>query len=201
VVDPRFSSADASGLSQISTSVLSDELRELLVEKPSTLPSFTLTDSKGNPFTSEQIKGKWTFLFFGYTNCPDVCPETLTELDTAASKLAAQKNIPKDIQYVFISIDPRRDTPALLGQYLPYFSASYIGATGSIPELTKLATSVNIGFEYGPGDKNYEVAHGSALLLISPQLQYIARFRAPQYSEDIVDGFKLVYNYYTKAQK
>jgi len=179
---------------------LSEELQELLVEKPADLPSFTLKDSKGKVFNLQRLKHKWTFLFFGYTNCPDVCPETLTEMDTAARKLATEKNLPNNLQYVFISIDPRRDTPALLEQYLSYFTVKFIGATGSISELTKLANSVTIGFEYGPGDKDYEVAHGSAIVLINPKGQYVARFRAPQYSEDIVNGFKLVHNYYRKKQ-
>lgn len=179
---------------------LSEDLQELLVKVPADLPSFSLKDSKGKEFNQNGLKNKWSFLFFGYTNCPDVCPETLTEMDTAARKLATEKNIPKNLQYVFISIDPRRDTPALLDQYLSYFTTKFIGATGTIPELIKLANSVNIGFEYGPGDKNYEVAHGSAMLLINPQGQYVARFRAPQYSEDIVSGFKLVYNYFNRQQ-
>ena len=179
---------------------LSEKLQELLVQIPADLPSFTLKDSKGKVFNLENFNDKWTFLFFGYTNCPDVCPETLTEMDTAARKLATEKDIPKNLQYVFISIDPRRDTPALLGQYLSYFTTKFVGATGSIPELIKLANSVNIGFEYGPGDKNYEVAHGSSMLLINPKKQYVARFRAPQYSEDIVAGFKLVYNYFNGKQ-
>jgi len=191
----------APGLALCKPSTIPDELRDYLIEKPVALPNFILTDSKGNVFDQDHMKGKWSFVFFGYTNCPDVCPETLTELDTAASRLVGLNKNHDKIQYVFISVDPRRDTPKLLGEYLRYFSSDFVGATGSLKELIKLTNAVDIGFEYGPGDKNYEVAHSSAMLLINPQGQYYARFAAPQYSDDIVDGFKLVSQYYQAHHK
>lgn len=173
-----------------------EELRGLLIKQPVTLPAFNLVDQQNTPFTVERLKGAWTFVFFGYTHCPDVCPTTLTELDNAASRLSDLQTPQRTIQYVFISVDPERDTPALLGDYVSYFGAKFIAATGMEQELKQLANPLGIKFERGIGTPTeYLVNHSSAMLLIDPQARYFARFRAPHYSEEIVEGFKQVVTY------
>jgi protein SCO1/2 len=173
-----------------------EELRGLLIKQPVTLPVFDLVDQQNQPFTAERLKGAWSFIFFGYTHCPDVCPTTLTELDNAASRLNDLQTPQRKIQYVFISVDPERDTPALLGDYVSYFGAKFIAATGKEQELKQLASPLGIKFEKGIGSPTeYLVNHSSAMLLIDPQARYYARFRAPHYSEEIVEGFKQVVTY------
>ena len=183
-------------LQSAKSSAVPDELRGLLIDQPIAVPAFKLVDQQNQALNVERLKGAWTFMFFGYTHCPDVCPTTLTELDDAASQLNSLQNPERKIQYVFISVDPERDTPALLGNYVSYFGAKFIAATGSEQALKQLASPLGIQFERGIGTENeYLVNHSSAMLLIDPQARYFARFRAPHYAEEIVDGFKKVLTY------
>jgi len=173
-----------------------DELRGLIKKQAIAVPTFELTDQDNRPFNVERLKGAWTFVFFGYTHCPDVCPLTLTELDNAASRINDLQNADRKIQYVFISVDPNRDTPAQLGDYVSYFGAKFIAATGSEQALKQLASPLGVKFERGVGtDTEYLVNHSSTMLLIDPQARYYARFRAPHYAEEIVDDFKKVLAY------
>ena len=173
-----------------------DELRGLIKKQPIAVPTFELVDQYNKPLNVDRLKGAWTFIFFGYTHCPDVCPLTLTELDNAASRINDLQNPQRKIQYVFISVDPNRDTPAQLGDYVSYFGAKFIAATGSEQALKQLAGPLGIKFGRGIGtDTEYLVNHSSTMLLIDPQAQYYARFRAPHYAEEIVDGFKKVLTY------
>lgn len=173
-----------------------EELRGLLNKQPVAVPEFKLVDQQNNPFTVERLKGAWTFLFFGYTHCPDVCPTTLTELDNAASRLNELQTPQRKIQYVFISVDPQRDTPELLRDYVSYFGAKFLAATGGEQDLKQLAKPLGIKFERGIGtETEYLVNHSSAMLLIDPQARYYAKFRAPHYSEEIVEGFKQIITY------
>lgn len=173
------------------SSDIPDELRGLLVKQPVDINAFELLDQHKQPFDRERLKGAWTFMFFGYTHCPDVCPTTLTELDNAASQLSSLQTDKRKIQYVFVSVDPARDTPELLGDYVSYFGAKFIAATGRNQELENLAKQLDIKFEVGTGlDNQPQVNHSSAMLLIDPQARYYARFHAPHYAEDIVYNFK-----------
>ncbi|WP_455201273.1 SCO family protein [Kaarinaea lacus] len=173
-----------------------EELRGLIKKQAIAVPEFELVDQKNQPLNKERLKGAWTFMFFGYTHCPDVCPLTLTELDNAANQINDLQNSNRKIQYVFISVDPNRDTPASLGEYVSYFGAKFIAATGSEQALKQLAGPLGIKFERGIGTENeYLVNHSSTMLLIDPQAQYYARFRAPHYAEEIIDGFKAVLTY------
>lgn len=178
------------------SSTIPEELRDLLVKQPVEIPSFKLMDQQKQPFTAQQFKGAWTFLFFGYTHCPDVCPVTLTALDDASSQLGKLKTGNLKIQYVFVSVDPNRDSPEILRDYVRYFNANFIAVTGDDKQLERLASPLGIAFERGPGTgTEYFVNHSSAMLLIDPQARYYARFRPPHYAEEIVDGFKHILTY------
>lgn len=174
-----------------------EELEELLVKTPVPVRPFKLVDQNKHPFDNNSLKGIWTLMFFGYTHCPDVCPTTLTELDNAASRLKNQTNAKHKLQYVFVSIDPKRDTPELLGDYVSYFGAKFIAVTGEHEQLKQLANPLGIHYKIGIGfNKEYLVEHSSAMLLIDPEGRYYARFKAPHYAEEIVAGLKSLKKYY-----
>jgi len=162
---------------------IKDPLDRVLLDPPLSLTPFNLVDGNNNPFTLERLKGKWTFLFFGYTSCPDVCPTTLTEMATMSTLLAksTEKN---SIQFVFISVDPARDTPEHLGNFVVYFNKSFTGATGTIDQLNTLTRQINIKHRRLQGDE-YLVEHSADILLFDPQARLFARFPAPHYSEEI----------------
>jgi protein SCO1/2 len=174
-----------------------DDLDKIVLPRPVQVPEFTLTDYYRKPFTQNRLKGKWSFVFFGYTHCPDVCPVTLTEMDKIIDVLPPKPGPDNNYQYVFISVDPKRDTPAVLNDYVHYFNDNIIGATGSDQELKKLTKAVKIRYSRGEGtDTEYTVNHSSAMLLFDPEGRYYARFRAPQYVDRIYENFRQIRRQY-----
>ena len=129
---------------------------------------FHLVDQAGRPVNASILKGKWSAVFFGYTYCPDVCPTTLQTLGTATAELGSRA---RDFQVVFITVDPHRDTPKQLADYLS--SASFpkgtIGLTGSDAQVAQAAADYKVYFQKeGQGDA-YSVDHSSAVYLMNPQ--------------------------------
>jgi protein SCO1/2 len=104
----------------------------VVIDPPAPAVDFTLTDQHGQPFTLSQQRGKMVMIFFGYTNCPDVCPITLSEFKRIKALLGDQAD---QVEFVYITVDPERDTVERLAQYLPNFDPQFIGLTGSEAEL------------------------------------------------------------------
>jgi protein SCO1/2 len=165
---------------------------------PKPLTPFQLTAHDLQPLDIARLKGKWTLLFFGYTHCPDVCPVTLTELAQTAQQLTPA--VLEDTQFVFVSVDPRRDTPESLAEYVGYFNEHFLGATGSVEALAILVRQLDSKFSLGtdPAGKPI-VNHSSAMLLIDPQVRYYARLKAPHYSEEIRAHYLALRNNYSET--
>lgn len=102
---------------------------------------FTLTDHRGKQRALSEFRGKVVVLFFGYTHCPDVCPTTMMEYANAIKLLGKQA---EEVQLLFVTVDPKRDTPAVLANYVPYFNPHFIGLTGAEDELQKVLTQFKI---------------------------------------------------------
>lgn len=130
---------------------------------------FVLTDHFGNSFDSKQLRGKLMLIFFGYTYCPDICP---TELSALASVLKALENDADKVTSLFISIDPERDTPEKLKQYVPFYSPDLIGLTGSPDDINKVVNAYHIQYkihEHEEGDSNYLVDHSANLYVVGAE--------------------------------
>ncbi len=154
--------------------------------EPRALQPFRLSYDGVPLLDNDDLRGKWSLLFFGYTHCPDVCPATLAELARAYELLAQEPGVLEDTQFIFISVDPARDTPETLAAYTGYFNPAFIDATGDHAQLTALARQLDIRFRRGTGsDEAYNVDHTSAILLIDPQVRYHARIKAPHHAQDI----------------
>src|SRR2546425_9813610 len=106
------------------------EIAGFVYPEPKTISPFKLTEHNGSSFDLDALKGKWSFVYFGYTYCPDVCPTTLAEL-SRAQKLLEDAGLDAGTQYVFVSVDSQRDTPRRLGEYVGFFNRKFVGATGS----------------------------------------------------------------------
>jgi protein SCO1/2 len=145
------------------------------------LQKFILVDQDNDTFDLSRLKGKWSFLFFGFTHCPDICPSTLVSLSQLQEQITKGINGTKNVQLVFISVDPERDTVIKLKQYTNYFDPSIIGVTGTKLELSNLTQQLDAHFEIESAqDKNnYQVYHTSAIFLINPQGQYVASLTPP----------------------
>ena len=139
---------------------------------------FSLTRSNGATFRLSDQRGKVTLLFFGYTSCPDVCPTTLAQLRQLGERLppAARERL----RVAMVSVDPQRDTPAQLKQYLGYYQAGYTGLTGELAQIQQLASAVSIPFIPGDASQpNYTVDHSGNLALIGPDGRQRGFIRAP----------------------
>lgn len=132
------------------------------------LAPFALQDQHGQPFTNERLRGKWSFVFFGYTTCPDICPTTLTVFTQLYKQLPA--DLQADTQMVFATVDPERDTVAQLQQYMPFFHADFIGLTGEPTAVDAFARSFGVAYSKIPQEGgSYLVDHSVRVFLINPE--------------------------------
>jgi len=133
------------------------------------VPDFSLTDQQGRVFGSANLRGRWSLLFFGYTNCPDFCPTTLTTLAAMQKSLRAAK-VPVRPQVIFVSVDAKRDTPAQMAKYVPYFDPEFIGLTAADqPSIEAVAKRLGVAVIIQPAtDGAYTVDHSDALFVVGP---------------------------------
>ena len=148
-----------------------------LYPQPRALSDVALTDQHGQAFTEQRLQGKWTLTFLGYTYCPDICPTTLAELNTIYPKLKALPN-GDDIQVLFISVDPNRDSSERLHEYVNYFNEEFIAASGGHEVLFPLVRSMGMMYSLSESTSNpdYLVDHSASIVVINPQGQVIGRF-------------------------
>ena len=145
--------------------------------QPRPMGEFELVDQRGRALTRGNFEGQWSLLFAGFTNCPDVCPTTLATLAALRSRLRERN---AELQVVFLSVDPERDTPAQLAQYVGHFDSGMIGATGSKEQIDRLCADLGLAYIRGPGAAGvYTVDHSAALVLIDPQARIAAYFQPP----------------------
>jgi protein SCO1/2 len=132
------------------------------------VPRFALSDHTGAPVTEATYRGRWLLVFFGFSNCPDICPPTLAELADVVDGLGPAA---REVQALFVSVDPARDTPDALAEYVAAFHPAIVGLTGTEDALAKAAASFRAYFERveAPGAAGgYTMSHTSAVYLISP---------------------------------
>jgi protein SCO1 len=159
--------------------------------EPKTISAFSLIAQNGKAFDREALKGKWSFVYFGYTHCPDVCPTTLAEL-ARAQKLLEQAGVDARNQYVFVSVDAQRDDLPRLAQYVAFFDAKFVGATGSDDALAAFTREVGVAYSFPEGrtGRSYPVDHSSIVALFDPDARLHAVFTPPQKGEEIATGFR-----------
>jgi protein SCO1/2 len=144
------------------------------------LPDFSLIDQRGRAFGTADLRGHWSMLFFGYTNCPDFCPTTLTTLAAMQKRLRMAKAAVLP-QVIFVSVDAKRDTPAQLAKYVPYFDPGFIGLTAADqPAIEALAKKLGVAAIIRPAaDGNYTVDHSGVIFVIDPEGKLAAILSGP----------------------
>jgi len=157
---------------------------------PKVISLFQLTDHTGTPFTNDSLRGRWSLLFFGYTHCPDVCPATLGILSQTQARLQ-QQGLDDGNQYVFVSVDPGRDSAQLLGDYLKFYNHKFTGVTGDEKSLSTLSSDVGAlySFPNGKAGAQYAVVHSSNIYLFDPQARLCAVFNSPHEANLIAADF------------
>ena len=139
---------------------------------------FTLEDGNGKQVTDRDFRGKYMLVYFGYTFCPDVCPTTLNEVADALDKLGAKAD---RLQPIFITVDPKRDLPAIVKQYSAAFTPRLIGLTGTDEQIARVAQEYRVYYaehRTGSGPNDYTMDHSSVLYLMGPDGRFIAPIRA-----------------------
>lgn len=163
-----------------------------LLPKPAGLPDFALVDDNDKPVSRDVFAGQWDLVFFGFTRCPDVCPLTLQILANALQQLRAQGVTPIP-RIVLVSVDPERDTPELMHEYVGHFGKDNLGITGELGELRKLTNGLGIFFEKARrSDGDYTVDHSAVVLLIDPQGQFRALFSSPHETQNFVHDLPII---------
>ncbi len=141
---------------------------------------FQLTSGDGKTVTHQSFRGKYMLVYFGYTFCPDVCPTTLGDVADALDKLGPKAD---RLQPLFITVDPARDTPAVVQQYAAAFTPRLEGLTGTQQQIEAVARKYKVYYarhNTGPGPNDYAMDHSSILYLMGPDGRFIAPIRADQ---------------------
>lgn len=169
------------------------EIGGYVLATPRDLPAVELVDERGAPFRPHDFVGHWSFLYFGYTYCPDVCPLTLVELSKLKLELAAD-GFNEPSAFYLVSVDPRRDTPARLREYVAYFDPELRALTGSAAALASLAQAADTVFDVpdDSGGDNYLVSHSSNVVLLDPNGRVHAVFSAPHDPSRLAEDFTRV---------
>lgn len=160
-----------------------------------------LNKDNGDRFTLDDLKGHWSLLFFGYTNCPDICPVTLGVVAQAKKAASAINHMFPDV--IFVSVDPERDKVEMLADYVQYFDKDFIGVTGDAAMIKALTLQMSVVYMKVPAGNGesvdqdnsvYNVDHSSSLLLVNPEGKLVAFFNPPHDPKTILKDFQTVVN-------
>jgi len=160
-----------------------------VLDAPRTLPQVALIDKDGDPFAIENLAGQPTLVFFGFTHCPDICPLTLAVLAQAMQSLRDEQVSPA---VLFVSVDPGRDTPALIKAYVEAFDADFLGATANEATLAPLITALGVSVHKEiHGDTVYNVVHNGTVYVLDADARWAAIFGGSEHrAADIVTDYR-----------
>ncbi|WP_426359477.1 SCO family protein [Pseudocolwellia sp. HL-MZ19] len=167
----------------------------LYYETERVIKPFKMTDQDGNGFTNEQLKDQWSWVFFGYTSCPDVCPTTLQELNFIYDDMKA---IASNTQVILVSVDPKRDTTERLAGYIKYFNKEFIALNSGHEVLFPFARNLGLMYAINDGERSedgmYTVDHSASIVLINPNGNIAAIFQPHQVLGKLptIEGDKLM---------
>lgn len=168
------------------------ELNTYVYDQGRPLPEFELLNENGDTVTRDSLKGRWTFAFVGYTNCPDICPAAMANLRRTDSLLP--DDLPQP-EYLLISADPEHDTPEQLKDYVGFFGDNFHGLTGDLDTLRALAKSLNAVFVHRDVDGELLVDHSGHFALLNPDGEMIAVIQPPHDPEDLAEAFERIYEW------
>jgi protein SCO1 len=158
----------------------------ILFKEGKNLIDFSFDLAGRDNFSNQDLQGKWTLFFIGYTFCPDICPTTLAQLDSVYPKLSAPPY--NNIQIVFVSVDPNRDKAEQLAEYVHYFNSEFIGVTSTHKQLWPFIQNLGLIYsivDQGVAEPSYLVDHSASIVLINPKGEHHASFQAKMNGDGI----------------
>jgi len=172
-----------------------------LLPQPLALPPVELVDASGSPMDLDALRGRFSLMFFGFTNCPDVCPLTLKVLADARAELVrrAPQAVP---QVVFVSVDPARDTPQQIAAYVSNFDSAFVGVTAADERLAPLLKALGVTVEkHHHGAGAYSIVHNSTVYVIGPEAELIAVASGPHDAATLASDFLKIRQHYRAAHR
>jgi protein SCO1 len=172
-----------------------------ILPQPRALPPLDLVDQDGRPLPRDFLRDHWTLVFFGFAQCPDVCPTTLTTLAQMRKQLA---DLPAGRQprVLLVSVDPERDTPAVLKPYVTFFDPSFLAATGTLAATTQAAAAFSVPFAKVPlPGGGYTMDHGAGLFVVSPE-GALAAYSSPRLDAAVLArDYRKVVQYFEESRR
>lgn len=166
--------------------------RATVFPAPRAVPALDLVDQDGKPLGPDFFDGHWTLVFFGFTQCPDICPTTLATLAQASRQLS---DLPAGEQprVLLVSLDPERDAPDILAPYVRFFDPSFLGARGSLEATAAAAAAFNLPYAKVPlPDGGYTLDHGSGIFVVGPSGGTEAYLSAPHEAATIASDYRRI---------
>jgi protein SCO1/2 len=176
--------------------------KAIILPNSKAIQGVEFVDHQGQRFGKQQLLGRWSILFFGFTNCPDICPTTMQTLKQVKNKLVLD-DAWGNYQVIMVSVDPDRDTTQQLSNYLPYFDPEFIGISGSLDITTGFSKQLGILFYANEADDDgrYDVDHGTALILVNPMGEMAGVISAPHQADVIARDLSKLAKYYAQDHK
>lgn len=173
---------------------LEAQVKGTVLNKPRLITQFDLQDDEGQPFTNKNLQGRWSYIFFGFTNCGYICPMTMDKL--AKTYALLQKHHVKPPQVIFVSVDPERDTTAKIHQYVKAFNPNFVGVRTTKEALASISDDLSVVYtKVSKGDSkkgNYDINHSGTIMLIDPHGKLYAVFSQPHDVENLAKDYTLI---------
>lgn len=176
-----------------SKSVDLSALNATVLSQPREIAPFQLTDNLGKPYDKSSLKGHWSMLFFGFTNCPQLCPTTMAELNKMFTQLQKEK-VSEMPEVVMVSIDPERDTEKKLNDYVTSFNKAFKGAYGDKNAIAALTKQLGVVYMKAQNktEKNYTINHTGTVMLFNPAGELSAFFSVPHKAQVMAKEYRLI---------
>lgn len=166
------------------------ELQAILWPAPRPVDDFELRTQHGQAFGAAQLRGQWNFLYFGYLQCPDVCPTTMQSLHGLRQLLVAEDPQAAASRFVFVSVDPGNDTPGRIGAYLGYFDRELLGLSGDPAQLARLAASLGVMYAEHVDERGVRsMDHTTSIIVVDPQGRGVAALAGPHQPRQMLQQF------------
>ena len=162
-----------------------------VLQSPRALPEFQMVNKEGDSAGKEAFYSKWSLVFMGFTSCGHICPTKMAEMRMIQDQLQDKFNTPLNV--VFVSVDPGRDAPAVIKQYVESFDPGFSGMTGSAETIEALANALGAPYFVDPDPELYIVDHSSALFLIGPDASLVGTITPPLDISIIVDDLNQLF--------